>query len=69
MKQRYGTDNAAPCWFCSATVAEYVTDDTVSLIDVTCKCCNRTDVFMALDDFPTTAAECSAAHRKRGSKR
>lgn len=60
----YYTDDSAPCWSCNGTIAEYTTDDTVSLIDIRCLCCWSTDAFRPPPGIiPTTAADVSAAHR------
>ena len=65
MKTQYHTDDAAPCWKCSGTIATYTVDDAVSLIDVLCVACHRTDVFRALTAKPLEcAADVSAAHRE-----
>jgi hypothetical protein len=61
-RSKFYSDNAAPCWKCGGTIVEYVTDDTVSLIDVLCISCRNRDVFSATGN-PDTAAAISAAHR------
>jgi hypothetical protein len=62
MKLKYYSDNAKPCWGCNGTIAEYETDNKVRLVGVRCTSCGRRDVFSARI-VPTTAEECSAAHR------
>ena len=64
MKRRFYSDNGAPCWKCNGTIYQYTTDDTVSLVDVYCWSCGSSDLFRANQEFET-AAEVSAAHRKR----
>jgi hypothetical protein len=65
MKTKFVTNNARPCWSCSGTVAEYTIDMTMSLIEVRCIRCGRSDIFVPNDHTarPATAAEISAAHR------
>lgn len=67
MKEKFYTDNAAPCWSCRGTIAEYETDTATSLVNVRCKSCGRPDVFTvaAVYPFPASAAELSAVHRKQ----
>lgn len=64
MRERYHSDNGAPCWKCSCTIYTYTVDDTVTYVGATCITCGADNMFDPPKFHPLDfVALVSAAHR------